>query len=232
MDLWTYTRIEQKLWDDCDIEDEDFISSSELMGYVNEAIRDCEAEIHKLGLEDYYFLQSSALALVTSTSLYSLPSDLYANKLRGVLYSSGSTRYEIIRMKSIRETANVDDSDDYMYLLIAPTAGARASLKLYPSSRETSASNVTLWYIRNAKQISVDADVCDIPEFINYILQSAKVRIYEKEGNPNVAKAIMDKKELRDLMISTLQNMVEDENNLVTPDVSFYNDFDFNILER
>ena len=69
----------------------------------------------------------------------------------------------------------------------------------------------------------IDSDsVCDIPEFVDYILQFMKVRCYEKEGHPNttMAMGLLDYKKKN--MINTLSNMVPDGDNLLDQDNSFY----------
>ncbi len=224
MRAWTYAEIKAKVLNDLDLEDEIFITAIEMLGYVNEAIDNAEAQIHAL-YEDY-FLTFDNLALVTNTSTYAMPSDIYANKIRSIYYVNGSTKYAIKRWKRPLDLIPfVDNSDDYEYLPIN-TAASGYQMKLYPAAQETSATNVTRWYIRNAKVLTLAADVCDIPEFINYILQYTKMRCYEKEGHVTTLKAIEDTEKEKQLMIQTLTNMVDDEDTEIRKDLSFYEDFD------
>jgi len=213
-----------KIQNDLDLQDEIFISPEEFLGYFNEAIDNAEAQIHAL-YEDY-FLTSASIALVTGTSTYSMPSDIYANKVRSMYYVNGQTKYEIKRWRRpLSDIPYVDTSDDYMYLPINSSASGY-QFKFLPAAQETSSSNVTIWYIRNAKVITTGTDVCDIPEFINYILQYVKMRCYEKEGHVNTIKAIEDTEKEKMLMIQTLTNMTDDEDTEIRKDFSFYNDFD------
>lgn len=228
MRAWTYLEIKTKVENDLDLVDEIFITATEMLGYVNEAIDNAEAQIHAL-YEDY-FLTLDTLALVTGTSTYSMPSDIYANKIRSIYYVNGQTKYPIKKWrKPLHLIPFVDTSDDYMYLPINTTASGY-QMKLFPAAQETSSTNVTRWYIRNAKVLVSDSDVCDIPEFINYILQYTKMRCYEKEGHVTTLKAIDDTEKEKLLMIQTLTNMVDDEDNELRKDFSFYDDFDSDLI--
>lgn len=224
MRAWTYLEIKTKVQNDLDLQDEIFITAAEMLGYVNEAIDNAEAQIHAL-YEDY-FLTSDNLALVSGTSTYSMPSDIYANKVRSIYYTNGQTIYPIKKWREpLHMIPYVNSGDEYAYLPIN-TSASGYQMKMIPTSRETSSTNITRWYIRNAKVLALDADVCDIPEFINYILQYTKMRCYEKEGHITTLKAIEDTEKEKQLMIQTLTNMVDDEDTALRKDTSFYDDFD------
>lgn len=83
---------------------------------------------------------------------------------------------------------------------------------------------MTVWYLRTAKRILEDTDLLDIPEFAQFIIQHMKVRVYEKEGHPNLDKAVSDLDRERALMIDTLTQMVPDNNDKIPMDTSFYED--------
>jgi hypothetical protein len=222
MRSWSYSEIKSKVEDDLDIKDELFITTDELMGYCNEAIDEAEAEIQ--GIYEDYFLTSESIDLVSGTSEYALPTDIYANKIRALIYSNGSTIYPVKRLKGSKEFVTlplVQSGDDYRYIL-KNTAGTGPRLVLYPASRETSSSVLTIWYIRNAARITDDSDTCDIPEFANFIMQYMKVRCYEKEGHPNLDFAVAALEKQRKLMVDTLTGMVPDGDDEVERDLSFY----------
>lgn len=229
MRSWTYTEMKAKVLNDLDLNDEDFIPAAEMLGYFNEAIDTAEAHIHTLYAD--YFKTEAYLALVSGTSNYALPSDIYANLIRGIIYNSGSIIYEIKRLKSLQQIPYFQTGDEYRY---EPNNSAASGYKirLYPTPSETSSTNITIHYIRNAMQLVDDDDVCDIPEFANYIMQFVKVRCYEKEGHPNVLKAMADLEKEESLMVSTLTNMVDDEDNLIQPDFGFYQDYDADLSQR
>ena len=77
----TYAQLLAKIEKDLDLESEDFIQDDELMEYFNDAIRECESHIHKLGLEDVYFKTFDNPSLVSGTSDYAMPTNIFANKI-------------------------------------------------------------------------------------------------------------------------------------------------------
>lgn len=224
MRLWTFEEMSEKVRADTDNQDVDFIDRSELLGYANEAIDDCEALIHKLYQD--YFLTKDNPTLVAGTQDYAMPSDIFANKIKIVLFDDGSRKYEIKRLRDLKMLPHVQSVDDYKYMIFHDaTLGYR--MRLLPAARAASSTAITRWYYRNAGRLVDDDDTCDIPEFMNFILQHMKMRCYEKEGHPNVLKAIDDVEKLRILMETTLAEMTAAESDsVIPPDFSFYDDFD------
>lgn len=230
MRVWTWDEIKTKIQRDLDLEDEDFITEEELLGYANEAIDQAEQEV--MGIYEDYLLADSNLALVSGTSLYALPDDIYAHKIRAVLYSDGSKWYPVRRLHKLEEIQLLEgshitnSSNDYYHYIIMNEAGVGPRLRLIPTAQETSSSNVKLFYIREANRLEEDDDTMDIPEATNFVLQYMKLRCYEKEGHPNQVKAINDLEREKEKLIETLSNMVPDEDNRLLADYSFYRDFD------
>lgn len=229
MQLFTLAQIVSKLSYDADIFDGDFVDlTTELPGYINEAIDDAEAIIHSL-YEDY-FLTRSTISLVSGTAQYSVPTDIYGAKIRGVYYNDGNKKYEIKRIKKLQSILDIDtNAEQYQYLLLNGTnAASTGSFKMefYPTPQETS-TYAHLFYIRNAKRLSSNSDYCDIPEFVNFIYAHVKYNLAGKEKigmDINVAGARL--KEQRSLMETTLANMVPDDGNTIAPDMQFYQSFD------
>lgn len=227
--IWNLTNISAKIERDMATEDEDFISTTELTGYINDAIREAESEIHKLGAEDEYFLAKSTINLVNGTNEYALPTDMYATKIRHLVYVNGTTYYSIKRLRGSKKfeeyyaiTTTVTTSDEYKYLL-TNNAATGCMIELVPPSYETITNGIRVWYIRNAKELVLAADVCDIPEFITFIIQYCKVKIYEKEvGHPGLAKAMQDLELNRKLMIDSLTDQIPDDDTLMEQDMSHY----------
>jgi hypothetical protein len=222
--FFNWAQIKSKVQKDLDIEDEVFVTATELMSYCNEAIDEAEAEIHDL-YEDY-FLNKATITLVQGTSDYALPSDIYAQKIRRIIYQNGSTIYTVSRMKDWQkfEQKAITDlypgTNWYSYLLInASSAGPMISF--VPTAQESGAF-ITVWYLRNSTRITDDTSICDIPEFINFIYQYIKCRVYEKEMNPNAQAAIAILQSQRELMQGTLASMVPDADNSIEMDLSIY----------
>ncbi len=228
MELMTYSNIKTKLMNDLDIEDLDFINGeTELLGYINEAINDAESIIHTLGLEAEYFLTPSTLTLVSGTADYTLPSTIFASKIKAMLYANGDKKYELLRIRDVRSTPYFQAGENYMYLLIVTTGTANnARVRLYPTPAESGAY-VTVWHIRNVTAMTTSTaatNVCEIPEAVNFVLSHCKMRILAKMGNPNAQLEVQIVQAQKDLMIQTLQEMVPDGDTLVQPDLSFYED--------
>lgn len=228
MQLMTYSDIKTKLQNDLDVQDLDFINGeTELLGYINEALRDAEALVHTLGLEADYFLIPATITLVSGTSDYVLPADIFASKIKAMFYINGNTKYEIYRVRDLRETPYFQTGDDYKYQLITTTGTANnMRVRFYPTPAESGAY-VTVWYIRNVTTMTTSTaatNVCELPESVNFLLAHCKVRIYEKMGNPNLPEALAVLQTQKQLMVETLQEMVPDQDTLVKPDLSFYED--------
>lgn len=226
MYLFTYSDLIAKLGNDCDITDEAFISSTELLGYLNEAINDAQAAIHNLNFEDKYFLTSATFSWVSGTADYDLPTDIYANKIRQIFYSNGSMKYEIQRIKNLLETNYFVANDYYAYIIRNATAGTAPKARFYPTPAETS-TNAIIWYIREMKKMTTSTidttNVCEVPECQNFVFAHVKNSVANKTRRADlIATAKEDKILQYNLMLENLQQMVLDENNMIPMDTSHY----------
>ncbi len=226
---WTYTELKAKVMNDLDLQNETSISDTEYLGLFNEAIDEAEAEIHKLGVEEEYFLDSDTLSLITSTSEYSMPAAIYANKIRAIIYSNGSDIFEVRRHRGKNKFLDVSQIDyentnaqnpAYRYFVTNNLTNNR-KIRLVPASKETS-TNMRVWFIRNARRLTTGADILDIPEFTNFVLSFVKVRLLQKEGDARVELEAEMLKAQRKLMIDTLTEMVPDGDTEVERDLSHY----------
>lgn len=228
--FWTYLELREKIERDADVEAELFIQPEELMGYVNEAIDEAEAEVK--GLYEDYFLSRDTLTLVSGTNEYSLPANIYAHKIRRMIYRNGVRVYTVSRVRDWKKFEVYEDNkvynsssgvDEYCYFIINESAGS-PKLLFTPDVLE-SGSYITIWYLRQANRIESDSDVLDIPEAKNFVCQYAKMRIYEKESHPMLEKAMRDVEKERGLLQSILAAMVPDADNEIEMDMSFYEEF-------
>lgn len=222
---WTWQMIQDKVENDLDLQSEIFISQTELLAYANEGIREAEAEIHSI-YEDY-FLSREALTLVNGQEEYDIPTAMYAHKIRRMVYKNGSKVYTVDRIrdwKKFEEYAleNINKSSTtYNFFLVNTTPGSPKIL-LSPPAKEDGAF-ITIWYLREANRLVSLTDICDIPEFVNFVIQYMKVRCYEKEvGHPALPKAMADLEQQRQQMVSTLASMVPDAENNIEADLSMY----------
>jgi hypothetical protein len=229
----TFAQIKSKVERMLDIEVEEFIQPQEFIDYVNDGIAYAEAEIHKLGLEDMYFLTKANIAMVNGQADYSLPANIYMNKIKSVQYLNGSTIYTIRRLRGPdmfeeRDYINQYNSvtDFYKYLLRNDSAAQNVILELIPSSRETSSTNLTVWYIREANKWEDDETaLCDLPQIaMQFLEQYVTCAVYDKEGHSNMVKAADDLEKIRTIMIATMEQMVADNETEVWKDMSHYRD--------
>lgn len=226
MEYLTLADIRLKVEEDLDMQGEDFVQSGELLGYINAGIDEAESEIHTT-YEDY-FLAKAELDLVNGTEEYSLPSNIFANKIRCLIYKNSNIIYEIKRMRSrnaflMREMVNLyPSSSDHSYMITNSSGTSKPKILLVPPAQETRTSGLVLWYIRNANKLVLETDSCDIPEFVEFVIQFAKCEVLKKEGHPNLQTELIERERLRKLMIDTLSNMVPDGDNTVEMDLSHY----------
>lgn len=225
MRSWTLAQIRAKVLNDLDLNDELFITPTEMTGYINEAIDEAQQEIH--GIYEDYFLTKYPVPLAIGTASYAMPTNIFANKMRKINFDDGGTKYEVKKVRDLQFLPYVQPEDLYRFLIIHDaTLGYR--LTLYPPAREAQAtvgsetSQMVMYYLREAKLLVNETDVCDIPEFANFILQFVKQRCYEKEGHPNTDKAMADTARQRKLMVDTLTEMVPDADNTILMDFQFY----------
>lgn len=234
MDYKTFSDIKTKIERELDLETEDFIQPEEFKSYVNDAIEDCQSEIHKLGMEDEYFLTKTTLNLVTGTADYDLPANIYANKIKAIEYVNGSTIYSISRLRSLNrfeDRARINQyntiTDYYKYIIRNDSAAGKPILELIPPSRETINGAVTVWYFRNANTWADDDNAfCDLPEIaLQYVYAYTRYRCYDKEGHPNQAEAKDRMMAAKQQMVDVLANMIPDEDSVMLQDLTIYQDF-------
>lgn len=231
MALTTYATAKAKVLRDLDLEDELFIQAQEFLDYFNEGLREAAAEV--LAIYEDYFLTKAYLPLVSGTSLYSLPSDIYASKIRAIIYdqnNAGTLVYEIKRIRNAKKfltrslLRSSQITDYYMYIMINDvTSGFQ--IELSPASRETSSQNVTIWYLRDVTPIALDADYVDkdIPESLNFLYAYVKGKCKQKENFGQMPEdARLEIEQQRKLLVETLTNMVPDDDTKIEMDMSAY----------
>ena len=80
---WTFDQVKDKILLDCDLLGQNFITTDEMAGYINQAIDQAEREVHTLYKD--YFLKSEALNMERGQERFDLPKDC-------LLYTSPSPR--------------------------------------------------------------------------------------------------------------------------------------------
>lgn len=244
MKLYTFAEINQKVRADLDLQDESFITPDEMVGYVNEAIHEAESEI--MDINEDYFLQTGFLALVLGQSIYALPTDIYGQKIRQIVYNFGSIQYAIKRIRGANKfeiMAMINQfglMDDYMYILTNTTPGTQNQILISPPSRETSTTSVQLFYIRSAQRVKQASElsppikptdpnsaaqlatVIDIPEFFTFIIDFVKYKCLLKDTDPRLTDQQGIMQNQRKMMVDSLTEQVPDDDNQIPPDMGFY----------
>jgi len=228
--FFTWTEIWTKIKSELDIDDDDdFIDETEAMSYANDGVDEAEAEI----LEAYpdYFLTRGTITLVATTDEYVLPTTIYAHKIRGIVYYSGSNVYEVKRIRDWKKLisyrlarTNSSGSGDYGYFIHNSTAGS-PKIAFSPIPYE-SGQVMEVWFIRQANRFTTGADPCDIPEFSSFVVDFLRERIEYKRaaGSPRHASALAKLEGTRGRMVDTLTTMVPDADNEIEPDMSSYDE--------
>lgn len=228
MSYWTYAELKNKVRVDLDLEAEDFITDAEMLAYTNEGIDRAAQEV--LTLYEDYFLTYGDLTLTNGVDEYDLNTicpNIYAHKIRRIMYRNGAKTYKIARIKDWHKFEEYDldrvtnSGTIWSYFLLNRVPG-EPKILMTPVPTETVTGGVKVWYIRHANTLTTDSDILDIPEANNYILQYVKVRCMEKEQNPMLQKAMADLAEEKQLLISTLAAMVPDAENDIEADFQPY----------
>ena len=231
MRYWTWAEIKAKIESECDLQDETFVRPDELLAYANEAIDEAESEIHSL-YEDY-FLKYKDYNVQDQVETISMPDDIYANKIRSVIFHLGTqigqnmTSYRVKRLSDARkfEQKAIMDSYNpkglYEYFVVNSTVGS-PQIMFTPKVWQTGIMRV--WYLRNANRLYTDTDICDIPEFVNFVIAFIKVKVYAKESHQDLPDAEATLERLRASMNGTLQAMVPDADNNIDMDLSYYDE--------
>ncbi len=93
MALPTFSQLSTKIRADMDLIQEPFLPEDELLSYMNDAIADAETGLHTIPTEYSYFQVPAFLYLNQNQNIYTLPPDIYANKILKMFYSSAFTWY-------------------------------------------------------------------------------------------------------------------------------------------
>lgn len=222
---WTLAQMRAKINRDMDLQAETFVSPAELIDYFNEAIDECEAEIHSLQ-EDYFFTRQK-IDIIEGQESYTLPDNIYGHKIRRVVWVRQGEIYKVARVQPWKlpeayAIAKEYDVSTHIFRYFVENPGAGAPVITFMPTPDVSGQFAEIWYLRQANRLEQDSDICDIPEFINFIFQFVKVRVYEKEGHPNAGQARADLQAQRVLMQGTLASAQPDAENLIEPDLTLY----------
>ncbi|MFN3453441.1 MAG: hypothetical protein ACK41T_00675 [Pseudobdellovibrio sp.] len=220
--MTTWGEIKQEIEHELDLSEESWLNENDLINFANSAISDIEKEIHTI--HDNYFDSEAIVELEHGESLYSLPEDIYANKITGIFYNDGIEKYEVLELKDRKRILNIHDNDVYSYRVVNTLADG-SKIKLYPASRVTSLTAMIVSYRRKAKLFSSDEDQLDIPEAKDFIKQFIKDQVVNKERATPDAPESAQLARKRKLLLDSLENMIDDDNTEISVNYSFYEEF-------
>lgn len=226
----TLKQIRDQVISDLDLQEEEWISESELNVWINEGLKNAEAQIHTL-YEDYFLTEADPVAIALGENLIDYPSDIYANKIRKIIFTDGlgnsTASHEVKRIMNILDGKSADlySSDTATPILRwSPVnkAGVGKKIRLFPQSGR--AGYLNIWYIREVTQLVADSDICEVDEFSHYIVQYAKTKAYLKDGDPRGDDSKILEEQYKLDMVNTLSDMVPDKNNELAMDMEHYDD--------
>ena len=229
--MTTLLEMKEKIKSDLEMREEQYLPDSDIVRLINDAVSD--AHKHIVRVYEDYFLSFHTQELAATQSVLTLPVDLFADKIRAIIYRDGeigsaSITCEFSKVKSLRDAMNVrniisNNSGAMRLWLLTDQTVATRGVKLIPETGR--AGHVDMWYIRRPALMANDSDVCPIPEFADYVVQRAKVAYYRNDGDPRYADEKGELLELQEQMINTLSNRtLGEDDNVIKRDVSFYED--------
>lgn len=223
MSFRTYGELKEQVQEELDLVEETQIAEAEFVDFCNESVEEAESAINEI-CEDY-FKTKATFDVTAGEAEYDLPEDIYADKVRAIIFNDGSTVYQVKKMK--RSTMHEDmvfqdqsTSNQLMYDIVNYPTGRK--IVFHPAPNFTDDTTLTIWYIRNAAQVAIDADVVDIPEFSRFIKQNMKLLCCEREGHPLLAYHEKKADKYRTRMITSLSNRTPDGDDVMEKDLSFY----------
>ena len=218
MQYLTLGKIRDKVFTEQDLLEETFIQPAEMDGYIREAIDIAESIV--ITLYEDYFLSNTEWLPIPASNKVELPSDIYANKLRKVTVRTDSSDTSGAKIfKNNHLSTNKTGYNIYHKSNQTP--------QLVFENLDSTVTEYQLEYTRNANRPVNDNDIIDLPEVsIYFVTQFAKVRCYQKERDPMAMDAKNELGLIKQTMIETLSNIVDDGSEILETDLSFYQDFD------
>jgi len=218
MTTWSTILSELEEEFDIDFSAEENITENQML-YIANMLQE-EVYMHIINLHEDYYKTSDYVNLVDGTSAYSMPTDIYLNKLRFVQYNYNNKKYKVTRI-SEEEKVDVDSNDDYMYDIENSTASG-TQFVLYPASRITeSSSAMKRVYIRQVIALTGGSSVIDIPS-THYIKYGLRKYVQEELGLQTFQVGLAEKQAALELTLNTMRTMIPDDDDTIKPDFSHY----------
>ena len=162
-----------------DMEESQFVSDSELNGYINNSI----AELHDILVQSYssdYYISSYSFNTVSQQDSYDLPDDFY--KLRGVDAALNGNDPYTLRPFNFNERNRFRNFGVWSLLGIANIRYRIVGNQLTFSPTPDGVTAITLWYVPVATELVADTDeLRDFNGYNEYIIIDAAIKMAQKE---------------------------------------------------
>ena len=221
----TWAEIKQQVQEKVDTQDEVFVDDLELLRAANRGIKRAEQLVKTL--YEGYYMTFSDLVITADEKHAPLPAGIYASKIRELWYETPSQSYEIkpiVRNETARRLdrrRNASGYENFRYELTNDAAlGTR--IRLYPTPSQSITITEGIKYIRDANMIVDDTTVIDVPEADNFLVQFLCDFVINKERvTPDADDSPALQREQK-MLVDTLSHMIPDQNNVIEPDLEFY----------
>jgi hypothetical protein len=169
----TYAELRDRVATEMDLFEQDpaeeFITKEEMIGYFNDAILDARSEI--LNIYEDYFLTWDYLAIKAGDSEIKLPRNVWANKIRAILYELGAVRYTINRIRNYNKFEKImwgeyaQNNTPWFSYYIKNSVPGKERLVFLPTPQLTTVdpvwgpslqfTPVKCWYLRQCNRIPI-----------------------------------------------------------------------------
>lgn len=186
-----------------DMEESQFVSDSELNGYINNSI----AELHDILVQSYntdYYISSYEFTTTVGQDAYDLPEDFY--KLRGVDAALNGTDSFTLRPFNFNERNRFKNFGVWNILGIANIRYRILGNQLKFTPVPDGTTEVTLWYVPVATELVADTDeLKDFNGYNEYIVIDAAIKMAQKEES-DVSVLAAQKAAIIDRLNAAAQN--------------------------
>jgi len=244
MERRTYGQLLLEVQNELDLQNETIITDDEYVQFCNDSIQKTEGRIHDLH-EDYFRTsarmknQNGTNGLISLMSKYPLPTGIYANKIREVVFNDGDLVYEVkpysprkkFWKKEYMDQYYFDDNRVFWYELVndvpydpALPNNSNIMMEFIPIPKITG-DWINIYYLRETQKIPYTANTnvyIDIPEFYDVIKFEFMAKCAFKSINPKLPKCEEWARDAVLRMTQTLACRKEDGSSRAEPDFSFY----------